>query len=134
MPVIIRVNGMPKEGWKTNMMPKGDRSYYLYLNSMVRKASATQVGDNVNVEIRFDSTYKSGPTHPMLPLFRSALSKSMAAKKTWMQLTPSRKKEILRYLFNLKTKEAQHRNVNKAIFVLAGNKSSFMVKTWNVIK
>ncbi|MGZ3899464.1 MAG: DUF1905 domain-containing protein [Bacteroidia bacterium] len=134
MPVIIRINKEPVAGWKINMMPKGDGSFYLYLNGQVRKVSGTKVGDTVNVQLSFDNKYKSGPIHPMLPLFRSALSKSFSAKKTWIELPPSRKKEILRYLFNLKTKEAQERNVNKAIFVLSGNKSRFMAKTWNNIK
>lgn len=130
MPVCVQINGQPTDPWHINMMPKGDGSFYLYLHGDVRTASNTKVGDLVLVSVRFDSAYKSGPAHPMPSWFRIPLTQNAAAKKAWNALIPSRKKEILRYFSWLKSKEAKARNVEKALFVLSGNKGRFMARTW----
>src|SRR6476619_6421780 len=116
MPVLVQVNGQPEPAWHINMMPVGNGSFYLYLHGDVRKASKTKVGDRVEVEVTFDESYKSGPLHPMPPWFRAALNKNPKAKKSWNALTPSRQKEILRYLTNLKSPEARKRNLAKAMY------------------
>lgn len=125
MPVLVRINGQPEQAWKINMMPVGDGSFYLYLHESVRKASKTGVGDKVDVEVEFDAQYKGGPSE--LPSwFKSALNKSAAAKKSWSALPPSRQKEIVRYLSGLKSKEAQARNLEKAIHMLEGKQGRWM--------
>jgi len=112
MPVLVRINGKPEEPHSTpslrsvaqgklspiNMMPIGDGSFRLYLNGNVRKASDTGVGDRVEVEVRFDAKYRSGPAHPMPSWFRAALRKNPVARKNWEALIPSRKKEIFAIL------------------------------------
>jgi hypothetical protein len=125
MPVLVRINGEPQEPWKINMMPVGDGSFYLYLHEIVRKASQTGVGDTVAVEVAFDETYTGGPA-AMPSWFRSALNKNATAKKAWSALPPSRQKEIVRYLSGLKLKEAQERNLEKAIGMLEGKKGRWM--------
>ncbi len=130
LPVLIRINGKPEKAWRINMMPIGDGNFYLYLHGDVRKASRTKVGDMVKVEISFDEKYKNGPMHPIPSWFRIPLSKNKIAKKAWEALIPSRKKEILRYLSWLKSKEARDRNVEKALYVLSGNKARYMARTW----
>ena len=67
LPVLVRINGEPKNAWRVNMMPAGNGSFYLYLHGDVRKASGTAVGDRVRVEIDFDTSYRNGPQHPMPP-------------------------------------------------------------------
>ena len=131
LPVLIRVNGKPEKPWRINMMPAGNGSFFLYLHGDVRKASHTKVGDDVNMEVRFDAKYKNGPTHPMPAWFRVPLSRNAKAKKAWDALIPSRKKEILRYLSWLKSREARDRNVARAIRVLSGKKARYMARTWN---
>jgi hypothetical protein len=49
LPVVVRINGKPADGWRINMMPVGDGSFYLYLHSNVRKASGEAVGDRVRL-------------------------------------------------------------------------------------
>lgn len=128
MPVLVKINGHPKESWRINMMPKGDGSFYLYLHESVRKRSKTKVGDMVMVEVIFDSTYKSGPD--ALPVwFRSELKKNSAAHKKWRSLAPSRQKEIVRYLSRLKSKDAQQRNLEKAIRMLEGKPGRWIGRT-----
>ena len=131
LPVLLRVNGKPEKPWRINMMPRGDGSFYLYLHGDVRKASRTKAGDSVTVELEFDGDYKNGPMHPMPSWFRAALAENSRARKTWQTLIPSRKKEIVRYLSRLKSAEAQARNLERTIHVLAGGKARFMGRAWN---
>ncbi len=131
LPVGIRVNGKPEQPWRINLMPVGDGSFYLYLHGDVRKASNTKVGDVVAVELEFDNDYRSGPVHPMPTWFKHALDRNRKAKKAWGQLIPSRQKEILRYFSQLKSPEAQTRNLRRAISVLSGSKERFMARSWN---
>jgi len=131
LPVLVRVNGKPEMPWRINMMPVGDGSFYLYLHGAVRKASRTKAGETVAVELQFDEDYKNGPLHPMPAWFRAALNKNPRARKTWEALSPSRKKELLRYFAGLKSTEAQARNLQRAIHVLAGGKARFMGRAWN---
>jgi hypothetical protein len=131
LPVLVRVNGKPEKPWRINMMPAGDGSFFLYLHGDVRKASCTKAGDSVTVELEFDEQYENGPMHPMPAWFRAALANNLRAEKTWMALPPSRKKELLRYFSRLKSTEAQARNLQRAIHVLAGGKARFMGRAWN---
>jgi hypothetical protein len=133
LPVRVRVNGKPEKPWRINMMPVGDGTFYLYLHDDVRKASNTKVGDAVTVELEFDDEYRSGPTHPIPPGFRDALSRNRKALRAWSELIPSLQKEILRYFSRLKSADAQIRNTRRAIHVLSGGKGRFLGRAWNEI-
>lgn len=130
LPVLLRINGQPAEGSHINMMPSGDGSFYLYLNGDVRKVSGTAVGDRVRVEIEFDAAYKNGPQHPMPRWFKQALAENPQASKNWLALSPSRKKEILRYFARLKSSEACARNLSRALLALSGQTCRFMGREW----
>jgi hypothetical protein len=131
LPVLVRINGEPAaKAWRINMMPAGDGSFYLYLHESVRRASGTKVGDRVRVEVEFDAAYRGGPATALPSWFRVPLSRNAAAKRAWVLLTPSRKKEIVRYLVALKSGEARERNVARALRVLAGAKERFMARSW----
>ena len=131
LPVRVRINGQPEKPWRINLMPIGDGSFYLYLHGDVRNASKTKVGDTVAVELEFDDEYRGGPAHPMSPSFRAALKKTPSAMRAWQALIPSRQKEILRYFSHLKSPEAEARNLQRVIHVLAGGKARFMGRSWN---
>lgn len=131
LPVRVRVNGKPEKGWRINLIPVGDGSFYLYLNGDVRKAAKAKVGDMVTVDLEFDDEYKGGPANPIPSWFSQALAENRDAKRAWMDLVPSRQKEILRYFSWLKTPAAQVRNAQRAIHVLAGGKGRFMGRAWN---
>ena len=130
LPVLVRLNGKPAKAWRINMMPSGDGSFYLYLHGDIRKASGTAVGDRVRVEIDFDASYRNGPQHPMPRWFAQALAGNPQAKKNWMALIPSRKKEILRYFSRLNSSAARARNLAKAVHVLSGESGRFMARAW----
>lgn len=130
MPVLVRINGQPKQAWRINMMPVGDGSFYLYLAGVLRKASEAHVGDRVQVQVRFDDQYHGGPIHPMPTWFKAQMVSNPAARRAWKALVPSRQKEILRYLFALKSKEARDRNTARMIHILSGNKGRFLARDW----
>ena len=131
LPVLVRVNGKPEKPWRINMMPAGDGAFFLYLHGSVRKASDTGVGDRVKVEVRFDASYRRGPTHPMPVQFKRALLKSPVTLKNWRALAPSRKKEILRYFAGLKSPEVRVQNLEKVMQVLSGKPGRFMGRSWS---
>lgn len=131
LPVLVQVNGQPDPAWRVNMMPAGDGSFYLYLDGVVRRASGTDVGDIVELSVAFDPAYRSGPQDAMLPEFAARLDADAAAKARWESLTPGLKKEILRYLANLKSDAARQRNIDRAIGVLGGAKARFLARDWN---
>ena len=130
LPVLVRVNGKPEDGWRINMMPVGNGSFYLYLHGDIRKASATAVGDRVRVEIDFDASYRNGPQHTMPRWFMQALARNPKARKNWTALIPSRKKEILRCFSRLKSSSARARNLATALRVLSGENARFMARSW----
>ena len=130
MPVLVQINGKPDRPWRINMMLRGDGNFYLYLHGDVRKASRTKVGETVRVTISFDDAYRSGPAHPMPDWFRFPLAKNKTAQKAWEALSPSRRKEILRYFAALKSNEARLRNVARILRVLSGKAERFMARSW----
>jgi len=89
----------------------------LYLNTPMRKAAGIDVGDMANVKIEFDPRLREIVMNSKL---RIALDKNKKAKQTFEQLPPSRQKEILRYIGNLKSEEAIDKNVKRAISFLTG--------------
>jgi hypothetical protein len=130
MPVLVQVNGLPNPAWKINMMPVGDGNFYLYLHGDVRKASNTNVGDTVTIDVQFNEDYKSGPADHMPDWFAEALDNYPVAKKSWDELPPSRQKEMARYLGGLKSEEAKQRNLDKALRMLSGESGRFMARDW----
>lgn len=112
-------------------MPAGDGSFRLYLNGIVRQASGTRVGDRVAVELSADAGYRSGPAHPMPAALRKGLAGSRAASIAWTDLPPSHKKEILRYIAALKSRDARRRNIDLALEVLGGSRRRFLGRDWN---
>jgi len=131
MPVRAQIDGRPDPPRRICLMPRGDGGFYLYLHGTVREASGTRVGDRVQVRVAFDADYKGGPAHPMPGSFRKALSQNGAMKAAWEALSPSRKKEILRYFANLKSRDARERNIRRAIAALSGSPGRFMGRSWN---
>lgn len=129
MPVLVRINRMAKKAWRINMMPTW-KEVFIYICT-VRKASNTTVGDRVEVEVEFDTKYRSGPSNKIPPFFKKALAKNSKARKGYNALIPSRQKEIIRYLSSLKSKDAQDCNLAKVLNVLSGSEDRFMGRSWS---
>jgi hypothetical protein len=89
----------------------------LYLNTPMRKLANKQVGDRIKLVVEYATTPR---TERVPAAFQQALRKDGLARQAFNELSPSRQKEIFRYLNNLKTKESLIRNVSNVISHLRG--------------
>jgi len=85
----------------------------------MRRAAAIDVGDEAHIKIEYDPVLRIESTPPK---FVAALSESKTAKAAFESLTPSRQKEILRYLNSMKNESSLERNIEKVIQHLLGEK------------
>lgn len=116
IPVRGRLNGA--EFIQTLVKYKG--VWRLYINGPMLKSSGLAVGDTAEVEIEYDPRPRDVPVPPA---FAKALKKDRAAKAAFDDLSPSRKKEILKYLSSMKTAESLERNVARVIAHLSGKEA-----------
>ena len=114
-PIRVRgtINGDPYR--QTLLRYKGE--WRLYVNGIMLKNSPKRIGEKIVVEIEFDPEDKKIEPHPKLA---EALGKNKLAAAAWGRLTPSRRREIIRYIGSLKTEESLERNIARAIRHLAG--------------
>jgi len=114
-PIPIRgtMNGQPF----VQTLVKYSGHWRLYLNTPMRKAAKADVGDTPIFKIEFYQEKRIIQVHPKL---KSSFEKNKSAKKIFDTLPPSRQKEIIRYISNLKTEESVNRNIEKAIKFLLG--------------
>lgn len=84
----------------------------LYLNGDMRRRAGVESGDVVEVELAYDL---NPPVTEMPAKLAAALAKRAKARAAFDNLTPSRKKDIIRYLDNLQTNEALERNIQKVL-------------------
>ena len=91
----------------------------LYLNTPMRIAANKDVGDKIEIEIDFDPKPRTIPMHPRL---KKAFKENKEVKKAFDKLSPSRQKEILKYINSLKSEESVDKNIQKAIAHLTGGK------------
>ena len=95
-------------------------TWRLYINGEMCQAAGVDVGDQAHIKIEFDPVpRKEGMPSKLI----DALSRNKPAKTAFEKLTPSRQKEILRYLNNMKTETSLERNVEKVIRHLSSKKT-----------
>jgi hypothetical protein len=106
IPVRGRING--REFIQTLVKFRG--VWRLYINSPMLKSSELEVGDIADIEIEFDPRPREVAMPPELA---TALQRNAKARTAFGELTPSRQKEILRYIGSLKSPEAITKNVER---------------------
>jgi hypothetical protein len=116
IPVYGTING--KRFIQTLVKYQG--AWRLYINGEMRLAAGVDVGDQAQIRIEFDPAPRIEAMHPK---FRDTLSKNKVAKTAFEKLTPSRQKEMLRYLNSMKTDVSLERNIEKIIAHLLGEKT-----------
>ncbi len=116
IPIKGTINGKP---YQQNLV-KYSGSWRLYLNMKMLKNSPRRIGETIEVVIEFDVSDRTIPPHPRLV---DALKNNKPANKVFENLSPSSKKEIIRYISHLKTEESIDRNIERAIQYLLGNGS-----------
>ncbi len=113
IPVSGLVNGKPYH--QTLLRYKGE--WRLYINAMMLPNSPKRIGEIIQVTIEYDERDRTLQPHPNLI---KALDKNEKAKSVFESLSPSMKKEIIRYISSLKTDESRERNIKLAIGFLLG--------------
>ncbi len=115
-PIPIRgtING--KQYQQTLVKYSG--AWRLYVNISMLKNSPKRIGETVEVTVAFDPSDRT--IDPPLK-FVEALAGNREAAKVFHSLSPSRQKEIVRYISTLKSEAAVERNVERAINFLLGN-------------
>lgn len=113
----IQVKGtLNKKPFIQNLV-KYSGKWRLYLNGPMREAAGIDVGDTAHVKIKFDPKPRIIEMHPKLKL---AFTKNKKAKAVFDELSPSRQKEIVRYIAKLKSEESIDKNVQRALDFLSG--------------
>lgn len=113
IPVRGKING--KDFLQTLVKYSG--GWKLYINMIMLKNSPRRIGEIINVEIEYDPIERIIAPHPK---WTAAIESNEEAKKVFDALSPSRQKEIVRYISNLKKEETVERNVERAINHLLG--------------
>lgn len=118
IPVMGLING---ESFHINLVPLGEGRHRLFLNGDIRQRAGVDVGSRIQVQLEIDQSPKQ---EPVPKPFAIALESSPQAQAVWRELSPSRRKEILRYLNQAKREETLKRNSDKAIELLLGCEES----------
>lgn len=92
----------------------------LYINAGMLRDSGSRVGDKVTIEIEFDPRQRNVQMPAELA---DAFRKDKAAREAFDRLSPSRRKEILRYLGSLKSPASIGKNIMRVIALLRDEKT-----------
>lgn len=98
------------------LVPVKNSVYRLFVNSAMMKGGKTALGEVAHFMIEQDSE-KVRKEYPMPRLLVEILDNN-GLTEAFENLTPSRKKDILKYLSYLKTKETLNKNIDKLIVQL----------------
>jgi len=121
IPVRAKIDGY---FFPATLVPVGGGRHRLYLHGGMRKKAEAEVGDRVAIDLTYDSRSRMPP----IPKALAKFLKTAEYKKTWNGLTPSRRKEILRYLGFLKSEVSLKRNVEKVLCFLRKEGTWFKYK------
>ena len=114
IPICGTVNGAAYR--QTLVRYRGE--WRLYVNTAMLKDSPKRVGERLRLTVSIDAASREVEVPPR---FAAALDANAAARTAFEALTPSRRKEIVRYLGNLKGEEALERNIARALRFLVGD-------------
>ena len=113
----IPVRGKINETSYQQTLLKYSGDWRLYINMKMLKNSPRRIGEIIQVEIEYDPSDRIIVPHPK---FVNALAANIEANKVFEKLSPSKQKEIVRYISNLKTEKSRDVNVKRAINFLLG--------------
>ena len=113
----IPVCGTINKSQYTQTLLKYKGEWRLYINTKMLKNSPKRIGEEIIIEIQIDYADRVVSTHPKLT---KALGENQSAKAVFEQLSPSKQKEIIRYISFLKSEKSIDENIEKAIGFLLG--------------
>lgn len=109
--------------FQQTLVPVKDSKYRLFINGPMLEGSGMSLGKTARFVIEQDFSTKPKADATMMPEFKQLLTKA-GILKNFEALSPYRQKEIIRYLYYLKSDEAKLRNMKKVIDQLKTGKSS----------
>jgi hypothetical protein len=110
IPVKGKIGSHP---FKQTLVPVKHSEFRLYVNGAMLKGGHASVGDVAHFTIEQDHELRKRDV-PMNNELKKHLAKNHVAP-AFAKLTPSRQKDILKYLNHLKTPEALSRNIDRII-------------------
>ncbi len=113
IPVAGTVNGLAYR--QTLLRYSG--LWRLYINTLMLKDSPKRIGETIRVSIAFDPADRTIKPHPD---FTEALKNNPEAKAKFDDLSPSKQKEMVRYISSLKTETSRARIIERAVNSLLG--------------
>ena len=108
--------------FQQTLCPIKNEEYRLYVNGLMMKGGNIKMGQTAHFEIEQDILERNKNVS-MHAAFKKKLEENKLLT-TFEQLSPSRQKEVNRYLNNLKPGEALKKNIDKMIKVLKGKVTS----------
>lgn len=113
IPISGELNGKPY----TQTLMKYQGHWRLYVNTIMLKDSPKRIGEIVKITVDFDPVSRDEEPHPDLV---KALNENPEQKELFERLSPSRRKEIVRYIGRIKSDEIRMKNIERAINFLKG--------------
>lgn len=110
------INGTP---FAKNMVPVRNAPYRLHVDLIMLKAAKAVVGGTAKFTVEQDTT----PEHKLVPTMPKPLQEALRENRVenaFMTLSPSRRKEILRYLTSLKSEETMTKHIVRLVGMLKG--------------
>jgi hypothetical protein len=123
IPVNGEINGFE---FMQTLVPVRNSDYRLYVNGPMMKGADVSVGDMATFSIaqNFDTKSRAVPMNK--ELWKKLKEENLLEQ--FKKLSPSRQKEINRYLANLKSEEALTRNIKKVIRAMKGEAKSTLFR------
>ena len=112
IPVRGTING---KSFTQTLVPIGGGKHRLFINGGMRTSAAVDVGSWISVTLRVNTQVREVPMPPDLA---ARLRKNPKASRAWESLTPSRQKEIKRYLNSARRPETLARNIERTMALL----------------
>lgn len=116
IPIKGSINGLKYR--QTLVRYRGE--WRLYVNTSMLPNSPQRIGETIDISINIDFGDRTIQPHPLLV---KALTRNSSAREKFQSLTPSLRKEIVRYISLQKTEASVVRNVERAIRFLLGKES-----------
>jgi hypothetical protein len=100
--------------FQQTLVPVKDNPYRLFVNRLMLTGSGMSLGKTARFVIEQNFSSKPRQDSRITPALKAKLAIA-GLLPLFKKLTPSRQKEIIRYLYYLKTDEAKERNMNKIV-------------------
>jgi hypothetical protein len=120
IPIVVTIEGT---SFQQNLVVYAGE-WRLYLNGPMPRLAGKDVGERIALSVEFDPAPRQ---EPMTPELGRALDQHAPAQQAFAELSPSRQKEILRYLNRIRTAATLQANVDKVIRYLLGDAPSLAV-------